>query len=65
MIKYLLYIYAFTIGYGLSSYNQLKNRCGARWTTKDYFIYAIEFIIVSPFLVLIDLYYWILSILQK
>lgn len=64
-MKYLLLIWAFTIGYSFNSFTIRRTRMLPIWKLSDNIVYFLEYIILAPFVVLIDLYYWIIALLQK
>ena len=63
-MKYLLLIWAFTIGYSFNSFTIRRTRMLPIWKLSDNIVYFLEYIILAPFVVLIDLYYWIIALLQ-
>ena len=64
-MKYLLFIWAFMIGYSFNSFTIRRTRMLPVWKLSDNIIYFLEYIILAPFVVLIDLYYWVIALLQK
>ena len=64
-MKYLLLIWVFTIGYSISSFTIRRTRMLHVWNISDNIVYFLEHIILAPFVVLIDLFYWIMALLQK
>ena len=64
-MKYLLLIWAFTIGYSINSFTIRRTRMLHVWNISDNIVYFLEHIILAPFVVLIDLFYWIMALLQK
>ncbi len=64
-MKYLLFIWAFMIGYSFNSFTIRRTRMLPVWKLSDNIIYFLEYIVLAPFVVLIDLYYWVIALLQK
>ena len=64
-MKYLLFIWAFMIGYSFNSFTIRRTRMLPIWKLSDNIVYFLEYIILAPFVVLIDLYYWVIALLQK
>lgn len=64
-MKYLLLIWVFTIGYSINSFTIRRTRMLHVWNISDNIVYFLEHIILAPFVVLIDLFYWIMALLQK
>lgn len=64
-MKYLLLIWVFTIGYSINSFTIRRTRMLHIWNISDNIVYFLEHIILAPFVVLIDLFYWIMTLLQK
>ena len=64
-MNYLLFIWAFMIGYSFNSFTIRRTRMLPVWKLSDNIIYFLEYIILAPFVVLIDLYYWVIALLQK
>ena len=64
-MKYLLLIWAFTIGYSINSFTIRRTRMLHVWNISDNIVYFLEHIILAPLVVLIDLFYWIMALLQK
>ena len=64
-MKYLLLIWAFTIGYSINSFTIRRTRMLPVWKLSDNIVYFLEYIILAPFVVLIDLFYWTMALLQK
>lgn len=64
-MKYLLLIWVFTIGYSINSFTIRRTRMLHIWNISDNIVYFLEHIILAPFVVLIDLFYWIMALLQK
>lgn len=64
-MKYLLLIWVFTIGYSINSFTIRRTRMLHVWNISDNIVYFLEHIILAPLVVLIDLFYWIMALLQK
>lgn len=64
-MKYLLLIWALTIGYSINSFTIRRTRMLHVWKLSDNIVYFLEHIILAPLVVLIDLFYWITALLQK
>lgn len=64
-MKYLLLIWAFMIGYSFNSFTIRRTRMLPIWKLSDNIVYFLEYIILAPLVVLIDLYYWTIALLQK
>lgn len=64
-MKYLLLIWVFTIGYSINSFTVRRTRMLHVWNISDNIVYFLEHIILAPLVVLIDLFYWIMALLQK
>lgn len=64
-MKYLLLIWAFTIGYSINSFTIRRTRMLHVWNISDNIVYFLEHIILAPLVVLVDLFYWIMALLQK
>lgn len=64
-MKYLLLIWAFMIGYSFNSFTIRRTRMLPIWKLSDNIVYFLEYIILAPFVVLIDLFYWTMALLQK
>ena len=53
------------IGYSFNSFTIRRTRMLPVWKLSDNIVYFLEYIILAPFVVLIDLFYWTMALLQK